>query len=80
MAVKPWLPALFRDMDIKPKKRHGNWGRSPVSRRKTDEQVRRIRKLYAKGGWTHRGLAKKFNCSKTNIGSILNREIFKLVR
>lgn len=40
----------------------------------TWEKVDKIRSLYPKGGWTHRGLAKKFGISSGIITEILNNK------
>lgn len=43
----------------------------------TMKKVQDIRKRYAKGGVTHRSLAKDHNVSHVLIGSIIRREIWK---
>lgn len=43
----------------------------------TEKEVLEIRKIYVKGGkHTHRSLAKKYNCTSSNIYGILHRKIW----
>ncbi len=44
-------------------------------RKLTTKQQEEIRSLYETGMYSHRTLAKKFGCSKTRIGQIVNPEI-----
>lgn len=39
----------------------------------SDAQYKEIRRLYAKGGWTHETLAVQFGVSTVNIGYVLHR-------
>lgn len=45
----------------------------------TEDDVRTIRRLYADGGWTHRGLGKKFGVDHSIIGDIVKRKTWKSV-
>jgi hypothetical protein len=42
----------------------------------TEKQVKEIREKYAKGGTTHRQLAKEYSVSRQSIGDIINRKIW----
>lgn len=45
----------------------------------TEEDIQNIRALYGSKKFTHRSLAKKFNVSRTNIGSIVNNNLWQHV-
>lgn len=64
------------------KKGRAKWNGAPKgalngNSRLKDQEVREIRNLYLKGGFTHRKLGKKFRVSKTTIGNVVNEILWK---
>lgn len=50
------------------------YGERNASSKLTEEEVRRIRELYATGKWTWQKLADKFGISDVQVGHIIHRE------
>lgn len=46
----------------------------------SEGDVRKIRKLYATGKWTHQALAKKYKMSHPTIGKLIRGEIWTTVK
>lgn len=49
-------------------------GEKQVNSKLKESDILEIRKKYNSGGYTHRGLAKDYNCCKTNIAFIVNNK------
>jgi hypothetical protein len=41
------------------------------------QKVRNIRKLYATGNWTHKGLSIRYKCSRGHITKVINKMRWK---
>lgn len=64
------------------KRKHGTHlvGRKLAWTKRTESEVRRIRKLHATGKFTYNALAKMFRCSSHGISSITKRETWKHIK
>lgn len=58
---------------------HRTFGAAVGGSKLDDDKVREIRRLFAVGGFTHTGLAITYQVSRTLIGQIIRRKIWKHV-